>query len=104
MTGRTGLIAMALVAAISLTACAGQAERYRRNAERGRTDAQIHLGTLYFNGQGVPRDDVQAYMWYDLASATGNDEALRYRAILARRMTPGQIAEARQMAREWKPK
>jgi len=58
---------------------------------------------MYEYGQGVTQDYVQAHMWSNLAAAGGlNVGALRDR--LAKQMTPAQIAEARRLAREWKPK
>ena len=70
-------------------------------AEQGSADAQYNLGIMYANGDGVGRDRVRAYMWYLIASSTGDDRALTYREELARLMTPAQIAEAQRLAREW---
>jgi TPR repeat protein len=61
------------------------------------------LGLVYEIGQGVPQDYVRAYMWYHLAAARGNQEALRNRDDAAQHMTSAQIAEAQKLAREWKP-
>ncbi len=62
-----------------------------------------NLGALYYNGQGVPQDYVTAYMWFILASVEGDKLAIENRDLLAKEMTPAQIAEAQKMAREWKP-
>ena len=43
-------------------------------------------------------------MWFNLAVANGFKEAVRNRDMVARHMTPEQIAEAQKLAREWKPK
>ena len=43
-------------------------------------------------------------MWFDLASAQGNEDARQYRDRVAVRMTPEQIVEAQALAKEWKPK
>ena len=58
---------------------------------------------MYYHGQGVPQDYIQAHMWWNLAASQGNEWASRYRENLAKPMTPDQIAEARKLAREWKP-
>ena len=50
---------------------------------------------------GVPRDDVEAYMWYSLAATLGNESTRGARAVIARAMSPAQIAEAERLAREW---
>ncbi len=77
---------------------------YRKAADQGLGDAQFNLGLLYAKGQGVPRDYVQAYMWFELSAAQDDQSAVSNRDAAARRMTPEQIAEAQTLAREWQPK
>jgi uncharacterized protein len=77
---------------------------YRKAAEQGHAKAQSNLGVMYGNGQGVPQDYVQAHMWWNLSAAQGNENAVKNRDIVAKLMTPAQIAEAQKLAREWKPK
>jgi TPR repeat protein len=72
-------------------------------AEQGDANAQYTLGVFYDNGLGVPQDKVTAYMWLNLSAAQGRDGAAAFRDLIARRMTPAQIAEAQKLAREWKP-
>ena len=71
-------------------------------AEQGNANAQYNLGTFYDNGLGVPQDKVRAYMWFSLSAAQGREGAAALRDLIARRMTPAQIAEAQKLAREWK--
>lgn len=59
---------------------------------------------MYDNGQGVPHGRVQAYKWYSLVATNCDKPALMLRDVLAKRMTPAQIAEAKKLAGEWKPK
>ena len=47
---------------------------------------------------------MRAQMWFNIASAQGNEKAKQGRDIVASQMTPDQIAEAQRMAREWKAK
>ncbi len=77
---------------------------YRLAADREETGAQNNLGMMYANGQGVPQDYIQAHMWFNLAGANGYSEGATNRDSIAKKMTPGQIAEAQRLAREWKPK
>jgi uncharacterized protein len=63
---------------------------------------------LYYNGQGVPQDDVRAHMWFDLAaecypaaSAARRANAVRGRDTVAARMTPAQLDRAGRLVREW---
>ncbi len=82
---------------------------YRKAAEQGNASAQHNLGVMYDKGGGVPQDYVQAHKWYNLAASRhppgeDRDRAVKNRDIVAKRMTPAQISEAQQLAREWKPK
>ena len=76
---------------------------YRKAANQGYAPAQTSLGFMYSIGQGVTLDLVQAHMWYNLSSAKGNKIAGEVSDLLAKLMTPAQIAEAQRLAREWKP-
>ena len=73
-------------------------------AEQGHAQAQAFLGLMYATGGGVPKDDVRAHMWFDLAASQGNLNGAASRNLVAREMTPAQIAEAQKLAREWRPK
>jgi TPR repeat protein len=76
------------------------AKWYEKAAAQGDVMAQDALGALYAKGDGVSQDNVRAYMWFSLAGAIGHAG----RNDLERQMTPVQIAESQQLAREWKPK
>jgi len=41
---------------------------FRPLAEQGHAEAQLNLGIMYSLGLGVPKDHVQAYVWYTLAA------------------------------------
>ena len=77
---------------------------YRRAADQGSASAQWLLASMYEVGSGVPQDYVQAHMWCNLSAAQGFQLAKYRRAELERVMTPTQVAEAKKLAREWKPK
>lgn len=79
-------------------------DTYREGVTNALAIAKRGLGYLYAEGLGVPRDYVQAFMWFQLAADQGDDEAAYNRDVLAARMTPAQIADAQRLAREWKPK
>ena len=64
---------------------------------------------MYYNGQGVLQDYVQAHMWLNIAASSfppgkDRDNMVKNRDLVAKRMTPAQISEAKKLAREWKPK
>ena len=69
-------------------------------AEQGDANAQYNLGAMYGNGQGVPQDYVRAHMWFNIAALSGNKNAVKYRDIVAKRMTPSQLEKAQDLARE----
>jgi len=87
-----------------------EAAKWRRKAaDQGFADAQYSLGGVYEHGYGLPRDYVQAYMWYNLAASRFSpsetekiDAAARDRDLVAAKMTRDQIAEAERLAREWR--
>ncbi len=73
-------------------------------AEQGNVDAMYSIAMMYHKGQGLSEDKVKAHLWYDLASRNGDKDAASDRDALERDMTPDQVAEAKKMATEWKPK
>ena len=48
------------------------AQEFRSAAHQGDDDAQMTLGFMYANGEGVTRDDVEAAKWFAAAAAQGN--------------------------------
>lgn len=77
---------------------------FLRAAEQGNGGAQNHVGLMYYRGEGVEKDLVQAYMWAYLAAQQGVDPSIQALDFLAQEMTPSQIEEAIDLAKNWKPK
>ena len=48
------------------------AREFMESAHQGDDDAQMTLGFMYANGEGVTRDDVEAAKWFAAAAAQGN--------------------------------
>jgi TPR repeat protein len=74
---------------------------YRKAAEQvpdlgGAGQGRNQLGLLYLQGLGVPKDYIQAYMWFSLAGTERNLAAVQVE------MNAAQILQAQQMADEWK--
>ena len=44
----------------------------RAQAEQGDATAQVIVGSMYSNGEGVPEDDTEAVRWYRLAAEQGH--------------------------------
>ncbi len=72
---------------------------FRKAAEQGYADAQYSLGIMYANGKGVPESFIQAYAWVNLATAQGYKEAIEWKELLRKLMTPSQIADAQKLSR-----
>ena len=69
-------------------------------AERGNVDAQYNLGLMYSSGEGVPEDNMSAYMWYNIASSLGDEVAEYNKGGVAEEMTSSQIAEAEERSQQ----
>ena len=41
---------------------------------------------MFFHGDGVPQDYVQAYMWFNLSAAQGKEDAIYNRDLLMKNM------------------
>lgn len=77
--------------------------RFQPLAERGDHRAQYWLGMIYFEGRGVPKDAVRAYLWLTLAANQGNRGARAGRDGVARRLSDIQKSEAEALAAAWRP-
>ena len=84
---------------------------YRLAAAQDHPAAQLHLGLMYADGVNMAIDNVLAYMWFELAAGQdlrstdeSRTEAALARELIMEDMTPEQIAEAKKLAREWRPK
>jgi TPR repeat protein len=67
--------------------------------------AQGTLGTLYTLGQGVPRSDVEAYYWLDLAAAVKGPNQAQYaanRQVVGTRITADELADVEDRVAKWK--
>jgi hypothetical protein len=66
----------------------GRKGRYRGTRQRRSTSVW-----LYELSQYVSQNNVRAGMWFNLAGANGNNNGVKHRNALAKRMIPAQIAE-----------
>jgi TPR repeat protein len=76
---------------------------YRLAAVQGNARGQNNLGLMYYymgKPGGDGEDYVRAYMWYDIAVAAKNPEAVINLKAAAALLKPAQIARAREMARK----
>jgi len=79
------------------------AKWFQMAANQGHSNSQSNLGVLFAMGKGVARNDVEAYKWLQIALDRGYIGAKGNQEALSKRMTEGQIAEAKKLAAAWKP-
>jgi uncharacterized protein len=85
------------------------AKWFRMAANQGEWQSQYYLGVLYEKGAGMQQDLATAHMWLSLAAVnpgtTFRDSLHTKEAIgkLEHKMKPEQIAQAKDMAKNWKP-
>ena len=63
-------------------------------------EAQHNLAMMYSKGEGVPEDNVMAYMWLNLAAAQGKESAKTNKGIVQDEMTSADISKAQTLSRE----
>lgn len=74
-------------------------EWYRRSARQGHAAGQASLATLMVNsGRG---DVAEAYMWFELAAAAGDQIGMRGAAALRPVLAPDAVEQAQERARRW---
>ena len=76
---------------------------FRLASGQGYAPSQYFLATLYENGDGIKQDYIRAHMWFSLASGK-NIIARDERDRIARKLSPSQITDAQNMARECEKK
>ena len=68
-------------------------------------NAQLLLGTMYAQGEGVPQDFKLAYVWLNLASTSSNAQirtaALKMRDQIGKTMAPVEIKNANQLSQNY---
>ena len=73
---------------------------YRISADQGDAMGKSNLGLMYANGTGVRQDDKQAYAWWSVAKANSYESAEKNLGIVTKKMTKGQIVQAKSLATE----
>jgi len=70
-------------------------------AEQGDAGAQFNLGLTYATGQGVPENNVKAYVWISLATVQGDEDAKGDMGIVKKMMTREKIAKGQELAAKY---
>ena len=70
-------------------------DRFRQSAERRNSDAQFQLAQVHRHGmERVPRNLVEARVWFEASAANGNSTAKRSADAVELKMRPDEIAAA----------
>jgi TPR repeat protein len=60
----------------------------KAEAEQGNARAPINLGWMYYSGVVVIQDDVMAHMYWNIAVASGAENAAEWRGMVAKSNDP----------------
>ena len=63
-------------------------------AGQGYDSAQYNLAIMYAEGQGVPQDYAESYVWNSLAAASGDKDAVRNRDLDAKQLSSAALGAA----------
>ena len=74
-------------------------KHFRPLAEQGYAGAQAPLGLMYATGQGLPKDNVMAFVWLTAAVQNGDQTAPRNLKIIITRLNEIELQEARALAK-----
>lgn len=72
---------------------------YLRASRQGLSTGQINLARMYANGRGVNQDLTLAYVWANVAAASGDLNGLYDRSLYGRRLSSREIARAQELAK-----
>jgi len=78
---------------------AGSWRNWAAILERQTHAEQTNLAVCYHEGQGVAKDEVEAYAWHNLAARTSEVPA-KHRDALAETLSPKQLAEGEKRTEE----
>jgi len=81
---------------------------FHKAAAQGDSLAAFYLGKMYEKGDGVEKDLTQAYLWLSVSvknAPNARDAGYTREDLqkLERKMSPEQLAKAKELAKQWKP-
>lgn len=80
-------------------------ESFQKLAKRGDIQSQYNLGIMYRDGNGVPKDLVFAYAWFNLSTTQSGEVqegAKKARDDLKAQLTLAELAEAQALSSSWR--
>ena len=74
---------------------------FKRAARGGHNQAQHYLGLMYYKGLGVEKDNIEAYMWFDLAAASGDKVGVVLKITLKDLLSAEDLGKAERRKQTW---
>jgi TPR repeat protein len=74
-------------------------EIYEKLAMQGDNNASFYLGEMYYDGNGVKKDLVLSYAWFNLAASNGIDTAASFLDLI--KLNPKQQKLAERLSANW---
>jgi localization factor PodJL len=79
-------------------------EWFRKASEHGMRDSQFNLGVLLARGLGTEQNLTQSWTWFAVGAAQGDEDAAKKRDEVGNKLSPAELAAAKQAVARWKPK
>ena len=79
------------------------AKWFEKAAERGVVDSQFNLGVLFESGQGLPKNVNDAFVWYSIAAAQGDQFAKTRVEVLSSTLDQTDLVSAAARAEKFAP-
>ena len=79
------------------------AKWFEKAAERGVVDSQFNLGVLFESGQGLPKNVNDAFVWYSIAAAQGDQFAKTRIDVLTPTLDQADLVSALARVKKFKP-
>ena len=67
-------------------------------AKQGNASAQMFFGVMYSLGMGVPQNNREAYVWFSIAVAGGEENAIKMRDDITPKLSPAELSSAQEEA------
>lgn len=77
---------------------------YQKAAELGYAESQNKLGVKLAEGNGAPKNMVEALKWFTISAAAGNEKAFDNRDKAEKTMKPSDVKKAQGLAAAWMKK
>jgi TPR repeat protein len=71
---------------------------YLQASRQGLSVGQVNLARMYAIGRGVSQNLILAYAWANVATVSGDQDALYDRSLYARRLSVSEIARAQEIS------